>query len=34
MTKNVDQEVSQALKPILYQCSMAPNKIIFSILHY
>lgn len=34
MTKNVDQEMSQVLKPILNQCSMVQNKIIFSILHY
>lgn len=32
MTKNVDQEMSQALKTILY--FVAPNKIILYILDY
>lgn len=34
MTKNVDEEMSQALKAILYQCSTIQSKIIFFILHY
>lgn len=32
MTKNVDQEMSQALKTILY--FVAPNKIILYIVDY
>lgn len=34
MTKNVDQEMSQALKAIFYECGMILSAIIFFILHY